>query len=400
MAKKKQYEYVAREQKYRKRLKDRNGKMVALYGDTPRELEYKIFDFLEEQEQKLEDAKNPMANDYAQAWLELHCATLSAGSRKDYQSVLNNQIKPHLEDLRLAEVRPADIKRIIGAVSGKSESLHNKTYMLLKRIFTTAFEEGVIPTNPCPQMHNGGKAPPKKVALTDEQVDTLLKAVRDTRVYVFCMIALYAGLRQEEILGLKWDCVILDVTPRIIVNRALRHEHSRPVISETLKSPASRRVIPIPTLLADCLKAEREKSVSEFVVANTTGGPLSKNQARKLWMYVERRSAGDRTYYRYVDGVKTRHTVDAALGSEAKRGKFKYTIDFEVTPHLLRHTYISNLLLEGVDIKTVQYLAGHEKSKTTLDIYAHLTYNKPEYIIPKVRNAFPTPSLPADQREE
>ena len=96
MTKKKQYEYVAREQKYRKRLKDRNGKMVALYGDTPRELEYKISDFLEEQAQKAEDAKNPMAEDYAQEWLELHCASLSFGSIKDYQSVLDNYIKPHL----------------------------------------------------------------------------------------------------------------------------------------------------------------------------------------------------------------------------------------------------------------------------------------------------------------
>lgn len=397
MTKKKQYEYVAREQKYRKRLKDRNGKMVALYGDTPRELEYKISDFLEEQAQKAEDAKNPMAEDYAQEWLELHCASLSFGSRKDYQSVLDNYIKPHLEDLRLAEVRPADIKRIIGSVASKSESAHNKTYMLLKRIFTTAFDEGVIPTNPCPQMHNGGKEPAKKVSLTDEQVDALLKAVKGTRVYVFCMIGLYAGLRQEEILGLKWDCVILDATPRIIVNRALRHEHNRPVISETLKSPAARRVIPIPTLLADCLREERDKSTSEFVIANTSGGPLSGSQARKLWMYVKRRTVGDRTYYRYVDGEKTLHTVDATLGADAKRGKFKYTIDFDVTSHLLRHTYISNLLMAGVDIKTVQYLAGHEKSKTTLDIYAHLTYNKPEQILPKVRDAFPTASLPADR---
>ena len=50
--------------------------------------------------------------------------------------------------------------------------------------------------------------------------------------------------------------------------------------------------------------------------------------------------------------------------------------------------YITNLLLAGADIKTVQYLAGLEKSKTTLDIYAHLTYNRPEDIIDKVNFAF------------
>ena len=47
-----------------------------------------------------------------------------------------------------------------------------------------------------------------------------------------------------------------------------------------------------------------------------------------------------------------------------------------------------NLLLAGVDIKTVQYLAGHEQSRITLDIYAHLTYNRPEDILPKILMAF------------
>ena len=60
----------------------------------------------------------------------------------------------------------------------------------------------------------------------------------------------------------------------------------------------------------------------------------------------------------------------------------------KVTPHILRHTYITNLLLRGVDIKTVQYLAGHERAKITLDIYAHLTYNRPEEIIEKINMAF------------
>lgn len=192
-------------------------------------------------------------------------------------------------------------------------------------------------------------------------------------------------------MGLKWDCVILDATPRIIVTRAIRHEYNRPVLSDTLKSPAARRVIPIPTCLVDCLREAHEKTTSEFVVANTSDGPLTKSQARNLWRLVERRMVGERSYYRYVDGEKTKHTVSATMGADAKRGHFQYTIDFAVTPHLLRHTYISNLLLEGVDIKTVQYLAGHEKSKTTLDIYAHLKYNKPEQMIDKVRAAFPAP---------
>lgn len=51
------------------------------------------------------------------------------------------------------------------------------------------------------------------------------------------------------------------------------------------------------------------------------------------------------------------------------------SLDFQVTPHQLRHTYITNLIHASVDPKTVQYLAGHESSKITMDIYAKVKYN-------------------------
>ena len=64
------------------------------------------------------------------------------------------------------------------------------------------------------------------------------------------------------------------------------------------------------------------------------------------------------------------------------------SLDFDVTPHLLLHTYITNLLHAGVNPKTVQYLAGHENSKTTMDIYARVKYNKPEQLFDVVNFAF------------
>ena len=45
----------------------------------------------------------------------------------------------------------------------------------------------------------------------------------------------------------------------------------------------------------------------------------------------------------------------------------------------------------GVDPKTVQYLAGHENSKTTMDIYAKVKYNKPEELFGVVNGAFHQP---------
>lgn len=230
----------------------------------------------------------------------------------------------------------------------------------------------------------------EKKALTDVQATVLLDAIRGLPPYPFVMLCLYAGLRREEALGLQWDSVVLDgEAPYITVCRAWRCEHNRPVVSKDLKTRAANRTIPIPPPLVDCLRAVKKISASQHVIANVDGGPLTGTQWRQLWNYVTTRSTKERTYYRYKDGKKTQHTVTPTLGEKAAHnGNVVYSIDFHVTPHQLRHTYITNLLLAGVDVKTVQYLAGHEHAKITLDIYAHLTYNRPADLIEKVNKAF------------
>ena len=77
------------------------------------------------------------------------------------------------------------------------------------------------------------------------------------------------------------------------------------------------------------------------------------------------------------------------LGEKARNnGHVVYSLDFEVTPHQLRHTYITNLIHSSVDPKTVQYLAGHESSKITMDIYAKVKYNRPDELVRTMGNAF------------
>lgn len=101
------------------------------------------------------------------------------------------------------------------------------------------------------------------------------------------------------------------------------------------------------------------------------------------------RSTKARNYYKYVNGQSIKYTVTPSLGGHQKNHPtLVYTIDFKVTPHQLRHSYITNLLYAGVDPKTVQYLAGHENSKTTMDIYAQVKYNKPEELLGVVNAAF------------
>ena len=142
-------------------------------------------------------------------------------------------------------------------------------------------------------------------------------------------------------------------------------------------------------MLLECLKEAKKTSTSDYVVANRDGDPLSYTQFKRLWQYIVTRTTKERCYYRYEDGKRVKHTVKPVLGQKAAHnGNVVYSLDFEVTPHQLRHTYITNLIHASVDPKTVQYLAGHESSKITMDIYAKVKYNRPEQLAGVLEDAF------------
>ena len=377
---------------YRTRIKDADGKLVALYARTPEELYNKETIALEQIENATFHRKTPTVAEYCEKWLLMQSVHVRTTTLTDYTSKVRRHIIAELGDKRMGEVSLDDIQLALVSVSKKSASVYKSVVILYTSIFRAAKESRIIDNNPTIYLTTkGGGVPQKdKAALTDEQVERLLDAVEGLPTYVFVMLGLYAGLRREEILALKWDSVYLDGNfPYLTVRRAWHTENNRPVILEELKTKAAERNIPLPTCLAECLKETKENSTSEYVVPNRDGDPLSYTQFKRLWQYVVTRTVKERSYYRYEDGKRVKHTVTPVLGEKAAHnGNVVYSLDFEVTPHQLRHTYITNLIHSSVDPKTVQYLAGHESSKITMDIYAKVKYNRPDELVRTMGNAF------------
>lgn len=380
---------------FRTRIEDADGKRVALYAKTAEELYEKV----EEAKRQIEEASfrraTPTVAEYCERWLLMQSAHIRTTTLTDYSSKVKNYIVAPLGHMYMANVTTDDVRLALVAASEKSNSVYRSVHMLYKAIFNSAVESNIIDYSPCERISaKGGKPQKDKEALTDDQIVKLLSAIKGLPPYVFVMIGLYAGLRREEILGLQWDSVYLDCdAPYISVRRAWHSEHNRPVISTELKTKAARRDIPIPKNLAECLREAKSKSTSDFVVANSEGDPLSYTQFKRVWQYIVTRSTKERTYVRYINGQKITKTVTPVLGEKAAHnGNVVYSLDFQVTPHQLRHTYITNLIYASVDPKTVQYLAGHENSKITMDIYAKVKYNKPEQLSAVVNTAFGQPA--------
>ena len=112
----------------------------------------------------------------------------------------------------MAEVTLDDIQLALVPVSKKSVSVYKSVVILYKSIFRAAKESHVIDINPTIYLKakGGGVPQEERQALTYEQVERLLDAIRGLPPYVFVMLGLYAGLRREGILALPWDSGDLD----------------------------------------------------------------------------------------------------------------------------------------------------------------------------------------------
>jgi len=360
---------------YRKRVKLPDGRTKDVRAKSKAELRKKLYELESSIQQGMAlDDKTTVA-ELAVEWYKNRKSKWGYSRQLDYANAINKHICPVIGVMKLREVKPEHCQRILSNMAGLSNSSQRKVVTTLKQIFDCAEENGLIFRSPCSRLKAGGTKTQEKIPLTPEQSQKLVEAVRGTKAYLFVLLALYAGLRREEICGLRWSDIDLQAeVPCLTVNNVVRFEGNKGVFSSTLKSDAAHRTIPLPTTLADALRSAKRAASSVFVVPTATGGYATSQTIKSIMAIIERRK------------IKPAPTEP----QEKKPGPkpMEGTLDFDVTPHQLRHTYITRLCESGIDVKKVQYLAGHATVNLTLSIYAHVTNNKPEQLIGAVEKAF------------
>lgn len=370
-----EFYYSEKRKAYRKRLKDPfTGQWtVEVWGKTKAECRRKAEARAAQLALDVEIAENPRVWEYARQWYALNTKDIGQKRRDDYQNALINHILPTIGNVDLSAVTLNDGLAILQKAP-PSKSAQQKIVTTLKRMFKSAADNDLIRRNPFADLKAGGKPAEEKHPLTREQQAALCTAVRGCAVEPFVFLCLYAGLRREEALGLRWENVHLDAaTPYLDVRTSCSWQgKNQAVVSDVLKSTAAKRSVPIPPPLFECLSAMHADSKSEFVVCNQSGGTVSATGFRRMWEAVKRRTVRE----------------GYALGDKVRNHNVTVSLDFHVTPHQLRHTYITELIRAGADIKTVQYLAGHATVQLTLNIYTHLMANRPEDTAAQVLKAF------------
>lgn len=309
--------------------------------------------------------------EWAYQWLNVAVAGKSFNQKSAILNAFENHILQILGDKPIRDITFTDVAEVMAAVADYSYSLRSKVLVNMRSFFNAALKNHLIYENPCDGLKAGPNSTQEKIALTLTQQKNLEDAVHGTSAETFVLIGLYTGLRRGEILALQWDCIDLDAeTPSLTVKRALHFEGNLPVVSEKLKSRAAYRTIPLPQCLVSHLKNLSHSG--KYVIGNTA--PLTRSGFRSMWKIIQRRTA--------------KSSKD--LGTVIPNTKIVRTLDFHVSPHLLRHTYITRMILGGANVKHVQYLAGHSNVQITLKIYTHLMDKSPDALAKSVSTVFDT----------
>lgn len=272
----------------------------------------------------------PIFRHFANEFLETYAVTNNKPSEVETKrTIVRLHLVPEFGEFRLDEIGPQEIERYKAkkVAAGLGPKTINNSLTVLHRTLAVAAEWGKLRS--VPKVKWLKVPPPEFDFLTFEEAARLVSGA-DAEWRPMILLALRTGLRQGELLGLRWDDVDL-VAGRLVVRRAA----VRGVVG-TPKNGKSREV-PLSDDAVAALRGRPSRFRGEHVFAHEDGRMLTKGDCKHpLWRTC--RKAGLR----------------------------------QIGWHVLRHTFASHLAMRGVALKAIQELLGHSTMEMTMR-YAHLS---------------------------
>ena len=193
-----------------------------LYGKTKRECQLKLREALRNQEEGLPVApKKQTVAQFLAAWLaDVAKPNTRPGVCARYEMNCRNHIVPELGKLQLASLTPQDVQ---GLYNLKLQTLSPRTvkhiHELLHNALNHALKWGLVPRNVCDAVKSP-RIPLQEVKpFNVEQARAFVAAVQGDPWEALYVIAITTGLRQSEIIGLKWQDIDLSAgTLRVVRN--------------------------------------------------------------------------------------------------------------------------------------------------------------------------------------
>ena len=316
---------------------DGKKKQKCFYAKTIPELNQKILSYQKEQEYIDNRIK---FSTVADEWWAQHKNTLSPNSLHGYEKALEEANSVFGETI-IEQITALDVNNYL--LKLKSKKFGYKTictrFQIIRQVFAYAVLCGYVPVNVALSVSVPRGLPQKR---RETASDDDIRRIKESDS-LMAKLALYTGCRRGELLALRYEDIDWK-EKTILISKSVYFESNQPRIKEP-KTKAGIRMIP----LLEPLEAVLAKKKQGYIL-NQCGEMLTYTAMRYLWE------------------------------KECKR------IGISCSLHQLRHAYATRLYDLEIDVKSAQQIMGHADIATTQKIYTHLSEERKQQTIEKLKS--------------
>lgn len=283
-----------------------------------------------------------------------------------YTFVTNLLKKEPFSTRKINTIKISDVKAFVIKLhnDGRSYSTITAVRGVIKPAFQMAFNEDTIRRNPfdfklTDVIPNDSK---RRIALTPEQQRIWMSYIRNDKTYCKYydefVVLLGTGMRVSEFCGLTFSDLDFD-NGKIRVDHQLLRDRNDNYYVEKTKTECGCRFIPMTDEVMASLKrildSRTKVKVEQFIDGYTGFIMLDKNNNPKVALHIENEMRWAMKKYKKL---------------------YPNTPLPHITPHVMRHTFCTNMANAGMNIKSLQYIMGHSDAGVTMNVYTHSSYDK------------------------
>lgn len=285
-------------------------------------------------------------------WLDNRIAkgVIRPNTAEEYGEIMNRYVIPRCGSVKLADLRPFHIEDILSSMDGLSPNTKRHCLTVFHSAIQRAVKWGLVHANPIDAVERPASKRPTVRAFSRDEAFQFMEEARGDEFETFFHVALYTGMRPEEMVGLQWQYVdlnamVIRVRQTVIWLKGSKWEFAKP------KTKRGVRDIPIPPSLAARLREHKRRQSEESM------------KVRRFYRDDLDLVFGDRLGLplRY-ENISSRHMKPICKRAGLGRASL-YTF---------RHTFATLLLAAGENVKIVSELLGHASVVITMDCYCHV----------------------------
>jgi integrase len=290
---------------------------------------------------------------YPESWIVTVKLQIRASTWRRYSDFVRVHLVPGLGRIPLAKLSPQYVQLFYARKLGEglSHSTVHHIHTVLHRALKDAPLMGLVQRNVTDMVRAPRRSNREMATLTDSQANQFLAAVKDDRFAALYVFALTMGMREGELLGLRWQDLDLD-RASLQVRMNAQELDGKFIVAET-KTAYSRRSIALTKRSVGALRLHKVKQD-------------------------EKRAAVGEAWNVKLDLVFPNQLGGVMIPDNLAKRSFKRALaEIGIPPDVrfldLRHTAATLLLSRGVHPKVVSEMLGHADISITLRVYAHVT---------------------------